>query len=105
MKISSDELGRILIAFGQTLLDSLNQEVSHTKENEKQCPEDTAGDSGGSTAAVVSGSFDGQVENLATVCDNNPPNDRDRIAELEKEIAKLQSTQNQSGLNLKQIKL
>lgn len=105
MKISSDELGKILIAFGQTLLNSLNQEVSHAEENEKQCRENTAGDSGGSTAAVVSGSFDGPVENPAPVCDDNPPNDRDRIAELEQELAKLQSNQNQSGLNLKPIKL
>lgn len=105
MEISSKELGKILIAFGKTLLDSQNHEVSHAVETEKTCQEVVTGDITGGATAVLSGSFEEPVGTPATAESGTTTNDRDRISELEQELARLQATQNQSGLDLKPIKL
>lgn len=105
MEISSKELGKILIAFGKTLLDSQNHEVSHDVETEKTCREVVTGDINGGATSVISGSFEEPIGTPETAESGITTNDRDRISELEQELAKLQANQNQSGLDLKPIKL
>ena len=109
MEISSKELGRILIAFGTTLLGNTGN------TNEEVLPVETSKESNiiptPQSAETVVGSFE-TPDNVktetgaATLPAVSPDSDsRNRIAELEMELAKLQTQQNQSGLDLKPIKL
>lgn len=116
MEISSKELGKLLMAFGRMLtkegIDSMDRETNANTVSSYLVNSGNAGSDTGSSSTftetapescetfdkVTSGTF--ETENTV-VADS----DSQRIAELERELAKLQSTQNQSGLDLKPIKL
>lgn len=86
MKLSSEELGKILVAFGKSLLQS------DEGYNESLPPlSDTP-------PVTVTGSFEPEARTETNESDAAQA----RIAELNQELATLQ---NQSGLDLKPIKL
>lgn len=88
MKISSEELGKILVAFGKSLLQS------DEGYNESLPPLEP-------TNAVVTGAFETEMP-IETPTAEQSDTTKARIAELSQELATLQ---NQSGLDLKPIKL
>lgn len=109
MEISSKELGRILIAFGTTLLGGTgnsNEEVLPIESRKESTIIPTP-----QITETVVGSFETPDNVKAETSTTTLPDvslnsdNSNRIAELELELAKLQTQQNQSGLDLKQIKL
>ena len=119
MKISSKELGRILIAFGKVLTEE-GVDITENTHDGVMAHEDMGitDNTGSESSDIGSGSpftafADGTTENVDKTTnwtteaeDTNVVEQRGkRIAELEEQLAKLQSSQNQSGLDLKPIKL
>lgn len=95
MKITSEELGKLFVAFGTALMQGTEPVCATTDiQTAEHKPETVPAD-------TISGSFE---EPKIPVAQTTPTAEA-RIAELESQLANFHTQQNQSGLDLKPINL
>jgi hypothetical protein len=97
MKITSEELGKLFVAFGTAMM----QGAELPMVAKESMPDNTASTHPVPDSNTISGSFEAPVVPVTQAT----PTAEARIAELESQLANFHTQQNQSGLDLKPINL